>query len=219
MPISSAPAPINTSSKSAAPVEARDDGDVTGAVVAAAVAAGVVEASVAGIVAPPAADDPVVDGDVTGPPGTGHDASADPPNAASMPQIVTGSVAPVPGLPGVPIGRLVEPVPVQVPLAVPFRAPVTAHTVTGAFTGADPVAVVATCAGSHEFDAVPSTATTMLQALTGSTPSTGALWDALSLGRSLTNVAELSGMQLPVADPSTAASTPHTVTGANTSAA
>jgi hypothetical protein len=202
---------------SAAPVDASDEGDVTGAAVAAVVAAGVVEANVAGTVPP--ADEPVVDGEVTGPPGIGHEASADPPSAVSIPQIVTGSVTPVPGLPGLPIGRLVEPVPVHVPSAVPFRAPVTAHTVTGAFTGADPVALVATCVGSHEFEAVPSTATTRLQALTGNTPSTGALWLTLSLGRSFTSVAEPSGMQLAVAVPSTSATAPQAVTGAKTSAA
>jgi len=104
-----------------------------------------------------------------------------------MPQIVTGAVAPVPGLPGVPIGVELDSAPSHVPVESPSSAAATAQTVTGADTGAEPVAAVPTWEGSHELLAVPSTATTTLHALTGMTPSTGALWLPSLVGRSLTS--------------------------------
>lgn len=58
----------------------------------------------------------VVDGDVTG---CGHEASALPCRAACTPHRVTGTVAPVPVLPGVPTEVVLDPVPVQVPSEVP----------------------------------------------------------------------------------------------------
>ena len=111
-----------------------------------------------------------VEGDVTG---CGHEESALPSNAACTPQRVTGTVAPVPG---VPVDVELELVPVQVPPALPSRAAEMAQAEMGAKTGMDPVdGVVETCEGSHELLAEPSTATTTLHAFTGMTPSIGAL--------------------------------------------
>ena len=122
-----------------------------------------------------------MEGDVVG---CGHEASALPSRAACTPQSVTGTVPPVPGLPGLPVDVEVEPVPVQVPSAVPSRAAEIAQAETGAKTGTDPAPVVVdTWVGSHELLAVPSTATTTLQAFTGMTPSTGALWLASAGGQ------------------------------------
>ena len=131
-----------------------------------------------------------------------------------MPQNVSGTVAPLPGLVGVPIGAPVEPLPTQVPLASPLRDAATAQTVTGAKTGADPVAVVSVWDGSHELFAVPATATTTLHAFTGMTPSTGALWLPSLVGRSLTSGNPASGMHMPLAEPSTSTTAPQAVTGA-----
>ena len=68
--------------------------------------------------------------------GCGQEATDVPPTAASIPQTVTGSVRPVPGVLGVPMGPTCvpapAPAPVQVPLALPSSAAVTAHAVTGA---------------------------------------------------------------------------------------
>src|SRR5580698_5066272 len=136
-----------------------------------------------------------------------------------MPQMVTGAVAPVPGLPALPIGAEVEPTPSHVPLESPSRAAVTAQSVTGAKTGAEPVVVAPTWDGSHELLAVPSTATTTLHAFTGTTLSTGALWLALLVGRSLTSGYPASGMHIPLAEPSTSTTPPQAVTGTKTSAA
>jgi hypothetical protein len=61
-----------------------------------------------------------------------------------MPQMVTGTVAPVPGFPAAPMGAKVDPAPSHVPPALPSRAAVTAHIVTGAEIGAGPVDVVPT---------------------------------------------------------------------------
>ncbi len=147
-----------------------------------------------------------------------HDASALPLSAASMPQKVTGMVAPVPGVVDVPIGAAVDPLPTHDALASPFNEAATAHTVSGAVIGASPVAVVSVCAGSQELFAVPATATTTLQALTGITPSTGALWVPSLVGRSLLSGKAASGMHMPLAEPSTATTAPQAVTGADTSA-
>jgi hypothetical protein len=136
-----------------------------------------------------------------------------------MPQSVTGAVAPVPGSPAVPIGAEPEPAPSQAPFEVPSSAAVTAQTVTGAKTDAGPAVAVPTWVGSHELLAVPSTATTTLHALTGTTPSTGALWLASLVGRSLVNGNPASGMHIPLAEPSTATTAPHAVTGTNRLAA
>ena len=136
-----------------------------------------------------------------------------------MPQMVTGAVAPVPGLPAVPIGVEVEPAPSHVPLESPSRAAVTAQSVTGAKTGAAPVVVVPTWEGSHELLAVPSTATTTLHAFTGTTASAGALWLASLVGRSLARGKPASGMHIPSAEPSTSTTAPQAVTGTKTSAA
>jgi hypothetical protein len=119
----------------------------------------------------------------------------------------------------VPIGVEVEPAPSQVALESPSRAAVTAQSVTGAKTDVEPIAVVPTWEGSHELLAVPSTATTTLQAFTGTTPSAGALWLALLVGRSLTSGYPASGMHIPFAEPSTSTTAPHAVTGTKTSAA
>ena len=135
-----------------------------------------------------------------------------------MPQTVTGAVAPVPGLPALPIGAELDPVPVQVALEEPSRAAVMAQSVTGAKTGAEPVGVDPTCEGSHELLAEPSTATTTLHAFTGTTPSTGALWLWSLVGRSSESAASLAGWHDPAAEPSTATTTPHAVTGTSASA-
>ena len=63
-----------------------------------------------------------------------------------------------------------------------------------------------------------STATTTLHAFTGMTPSTGALWLPSVVGRSLTIGKPVSGMHMPLAEPSTATIAPQAVTGAATSA-
>ena len=89
---------------------------------------------------------------------------------------------------------------------------------TGTLTGTEPVGVVARCVGSHELLAAPATATTTLQALTGITPSMGALWLTVSVGRSFTSGNPVSGMHVPFAVPSTSATTLQTVAGAKTSA-
>ena len=136
-----------------------------------------------------------------------------------MPQMVTGTVAPVPGFPAVPIGAKAEPAPSHVPLESPSRAAATAQIVTGAEADAGPVDVVPTCDGSHELLAVPSTATTTLHAFTGTTPSTGALWLASVVGRSLASGNPASGMHIPFAEPSTSTTAPQAVTGTKTSAA
>ena len=91
---------------------------------------------------------------------------------------------------------------------------------TGAKTGTDPAPVVVdTWVGSHELLAVPSTATTTLQAFTGTTPSTGALWLASLVGRSLVSGNPASGMHMPLDEPSASTTAPQAVTGTNTSAA
>src|SRR6202042_1086863 len=113
----------------------------------------------------------------------------------------------------------VEPVPSHVALEPPSSAAVTAHSVTGAKIGAEPAVAAPTCEGSHELLAVPSTATTTLQAFTGTTPSTGALWLASFVGRSLTSGYPASGMHIPLAEPSTSTTAPQAVTGTKTSAA
>jgi hypothetical protein len=76
--------------------------------------------------------EPVVEGavDTPDPVDCGQDALAEPLTAASMPQMVRGTVTPVPGLPVLPIGAAVDPEPVQTPLALPARAAVTPQTVT-----------------------------------------------------------------------------------------
>ena len=130
-----------------------------------------------------------------------------------------GSVTPVPGSPEEPIGTVVDdPAPVQVPLALPSSAAVTAQAVTGTSSGTDPVGVVARCDGSHEFDALPATATTALHALIGASPSTGAPWLTSSVGTSLTSGKPALGMHIPVAVPYTSAMTPQTVAGVYRSA-
>jgi hypothetical protein len=164
-----------------APVDASELAPDAAVATVGALAGPTLETRAAGAGAPPEADDDegvpagivAVDGDVVG---SGHEASALPSRAACTPQIVTGTVPPVPGLPGLPVDVEVEPVPVQVPSAVPSRAAEIAQAETGAKTGMDPdPEVVDTWVGSHELLAVPSTATTTLQAFTGMTPSTGAL--------------------------------------------
>lgn len=169
--------PITTSRSSGAPVEANDEAADEAAVATVGVfpAPGVAETNETGVL--PEADAEVaaplgvaVEGDVTG---CGHEESALPSRAACTPQSVTGTVAPVPG---VPVGVEVELVPVQVPPALPSRAAETPQAETGAKTGTDPVGVVVeTWEGSHELLAEPSIATTTLHAFTGMTPSTGAL--------------------------------------------
>ena len=183
------------------------------------------ETRAAGAGAPPEADAEegvpagmvAVDGDVVG---CGHEASALPSSAACTPQSVTGAVPPVPGLPGLPVEVEVEPVPVQVPSAVPSRAAEIEQAETGAKTGTDPAPDVGdTWVGSHELLAVPSTATTTLQAFTGMTPSTGALWLPSVVGRSLLSGNPASGMHMPLDEPSASTTAPQAVTGTNTSAA
>ena len=66
---------------------------------------------------------------------------------------------------------------------------------------------------------MPSTATTTLHALTGMTPSTGALWLPSLVGRSLTSGNPASGMHMPLAEPSASTTTPQAVTGTKASAA
>jgi hypothetical protein len=166
-----------------------------------------------GVVAAEVEGDVDVEDAEVGAAGCGHDALAVPASAASTPQMVTGSVTPVPGFPGLPIGTDVEPAPVQVPLAFPLSAAVTAQAVTGTLTGTFPVGVVARCDGSHEFVALPATATTTLHALIGTTPSIGAPWLTLLVGRSLTSGKPALGMHIPVAVPYTSAMTPQTVAG------
>jgi hypothetical protein len=173
-----------------------------------------VEAEDEGVLEPGAGED--VDGEVVG---CGHAASATPPSAASTPHTVTGTVAPEPGLPGVPMDVVPELVPVHVPSAVPCKAAATAQTVTGAKTGTGPVDVVESCVGSHELLAVPDTATTTLHAVTGMTPSTGALWLPLLVGRPLTSGNPASGMHMPFDEPCTSTTAPQAVTGTNRSAA
>ena len=223
--MSSAPTPIRTSSNSGAPVEASEpapdaaaatDGALTGPESA-------TRAARAGVAPDAEAEEGVpvgtvaVEGDVVG---CGHEASAWPSNAACTPQIVTGTVPPVPGLPGLPVDVEVELVPVHVPAAVPSRAAVTAQAVTGANTGTDPgVVAVETCEGSHELLAVPSTATTTLHAFTGMTPSTGALWLASVVGRPLVSGNPAAGMHMPLDEPSTSTTAPQAVTGTKMSAA
>jgi len=163
-------------------------------------------------------DDGLVEGGVVEVVGCGHNALAVPPRAASMPQIVIGIVTPVPGVPGVPIEMPVVPAPVHTPDALPSSAAVTEQTVTGTLTGTEPVGVVAGCVGSHELLAVPATATTTLQALTGITPSMGALLLTVSVGRSFTSGNPVSDMHMPFAVPSTSAMTPQTVAGTKRSA-
>ena len=170
--------PITTSTSSGAPVEASDEAADGAAVATVGVfsAPRLVETNDAGVL--PEDDREMaavplgvaVEGDVTG---CGHEESALPSRAACTPQSVTGTVAPVPG---VPVGVEVELVPVQVPPALPSRAAETAQAETGAKTGTDPVGVVVeTWEGSHELLAEPSIATTTLHAFTGMTPLTGAL--------------------------------------------
>src|ERR1700677_2018516 len=127
--------------------------------------------------------------------------------------MVTGAVAPLPGLPAPPIGVEVEPAPSHIPLESPSSAAVTAQIVKGARPGADPDVVVTTWEASHELLAVPSTATTTLHAFTGTTPSAGALWLALLVGRSLTSGYPASGMHIPLAEPSTSTTAPQAGTG------
>ncbi len=66
--------------------------------------------------------------------------------------------------------------------------------------------------------ALPTTATTTLQPLTGRTPSTGALWLWSLVGRSPERAASLAGWHDPSAEPSTATTAPHAVTGTSASA-
>jgi hypothetical protein len=213
---------MHTSSKSGTPVEASEEvpEDVV-ATVDPVAGVGLVAARATGTPVGDEGDGPepgpvlVGDVDTVGP---GHDASALPPSAPSMPQTVTGSVTPVPGPPGVPIGIVVDSAPVHVPLELPSRAAVTAQIVTGALTGTDPVGVVAWCEGSQVLLAEPATATTTLHALTGMTPSTGALWLTSLVGRSLTRGNPASGMHIPLAEPSTSTIAPQAVTGMKTSA-
>jgi hypothetical protein len=136
--------PIRTSTTNGAPVRAR------GAVVAAAVvtAVGVVAAAVVTGAVVGVAAGGVTAAVVTV--GSGQEALAEPPSASWIPHTVTGSVTPVPGLPGVPIGRVTPGLdPVHVPSAVPSSAAATAQTVTGALTGTVPVGFEARCVGSH----------------------------------------------------------------------
>jgi hypothetical protein len=182
-PITTEPMPISTSRSSGAPVEANDeaadgeaaDGEAAVATVGVLPLPGLSETSEA--VALPADDVDVavvplgvaVEDDVTG---CGHEESALPSKAACTPQSVTGTVAPVPG---VPVDVELELEPAQVPPALPSSAAETAQAEMGAKTGMDPLGdVVETCEGSHELLAEPSTATTTLHAFTGMTPSTGA---------------------------------------------
>ena len=223
--MASEPSPINTSSKSGAPVEARDEAFEAAVATVGVVSDGELETDDAGIGVPVDEDDAgvpaaevgvTVDAAVVG---CGHEASALSLSVPWMPQMVTGAVAPVPGLPAVPIGVKVEPAPSHVPLEFPSRAAVMAQSVTGAETGAAPVVVVPTCEGSHESLAVPSTATTMLHAFTGTTASAGALWLASLVGRSLARGNPASGMHIPLAAPSTSTIAPQAVTGTKTLAA
>src|ERR1700761_8115860 len=101
-----------------------------------------------------------------------------------MPHSVTGTVPPVPGVPGDPVEVVVDPAPVQVPSALPSSAADTAQAETRTNTGTSPDDVAVADDGSHVLLALPSTATTTLHALTGTTPSTGALWLTSLVGRS-----------------------------------
>ena len=141
------PSPINTSSSNGAPVEAREALDAAVATVGALTGPGLATND-AGIGAAPDEDEDdgppepevgAVDAAVVG---FGHEASALPVSAPWTPQIVTGMVAPVPGLPGVPIGVELDSAPSHVPVEPPSSAAATAQTVTGAETGAEPVVVV-----------------------------------------------------------------------------
>src|SRR6516165_1905007 len=98
---------------------------------------------------------------------------------------------------GMPFGRAVSPSPVQKLLGMPS----TEHRVTGASTGTEPVCAGAPCVGSHRLPADASTATTMLQALTGSTPSIWALGVMALVGRSFTSGKPGIGMPDCVAVP------------------
>ena len=158
------------------------------------------------------------DGDLVG---CGHEASALPSRAACTPQSVTGTVAPVPGLPGLPGGRR-------------GRARSRAGTVGGAVKGQPKwrrrrperrpgwtlsPSSSQTWVGSHELLALPSTATRMLQAFTGITPCTGALWLASRWADHAVSGNPASGMHMPLDEPSTSTIAPHAVTGTKTSAA
>ena len=109
---SNAPAPMTTSRRSGAPVDARAAapgaavatvGELTGVppVEARAAGTGVGPDAVAAAVLPPGG---VGTGVTPGVVGSVHEASATPLSAASMPQKVTGTLTPVPGLVGVPMG-------------------------------------------------------------------------------------------------------------------
>jgi hypothetical protein len=129
----------------------------------------------------------------------GHEALAVPLSAPSIPQTVTGIVTPEPPPPPVPMGVPVLPLPVQTVVAFPSMAAATEQTVTGAVTGSVPVWAALTWLGSHEFEPVPSTATTTLHALTGKTPSMGADWVSELVGTPSTSGVSLAGMHLPAA--------------------
>jgi hypothetical protein len=149
-PVHNDPSPINTSSSNGAPVEASDEAFDAAVATVGALSGPGLETTDAGIGAAPdeEADEGLpepeggaVDAAVVG---FGHEASALPVRAPWTPQIVTGTVAPVPGLPGVPIGVEPDSAPSHVPVESPSRAAATAQTVTGAETGAEPVVVVPT---------------------------------------------------------------------------
>lgn len=223
--MSSAPAPIRTSSNSGAPVEASELAPAAAVATAGALIGPESATRAAGAGVTPGAEAEeglptgtvAAEGDVVG---CGHEASALPSNAACTPQIVTRTVPPAPGLPGLPVDVEVEPVRVHVPSAVPSRAAETAQAETGAYSGTDPGVVdVETCEGSHELLAVPSTATTTLHAFIGITPSTGALWLPSLVGRSLVSGNPASGIHMPLDEPSTSTTAPQAVTGTKTSAA
>ena len=132
-----APAPMTSSSSNGAPVDASEVTPDDVAVSVAAAGGGLVEARVSGTDVGEDVETPVAGGDPDTV-GCGHEASVPPPRAASIPQTVTGTVTPVPGVPGVPIGMEVEPVPVHVPPELPSSAAVMAQTVTGVLTGPSP---------------------------------------------------------------------------------
>ena len=236
-PSRAAAAPRKISRSSGAPVWANEPTDVVATVPAGVPEPdGVVEVRLIGVVPdevlipvalpppvlePPPDDPPppVVVGVVVGVElvlGSGQVALALPPTAPCTPQRSTGTVRPLAGSPEEPTGVVVVPAslpPVHTPLAEPSRPAATEQRFTGASTGAEPVCDWATWSGSHELVALPATAATMLQPLTGTTASIGAPWLAVSVGRPSTRLALLVGVHEPVDAPSTSAMTPQRVTG------
>jgi len=123
------PTPMNTSSTNGAPVEARDEAFDAAVATVGALRGPELETNDAGIGAAADEDDGfpepevgAVDAAVVG---SGHEASALP-LSAPWTQIVTGAVAPVPRLPGVPIGEGLDSAPSQVPVESPSKAAATA---------------------------------------------------------------------------------------------